>query len=196
MSENASVSGMIKKVDNKFAGKSEIDAARGSISKAFKGLNVVFSLLSFIGALLVGWICLKFFPKASKDSANLISTSLFRSLGIGLLVSIIIIPALILLAITGVGIPLAGLVFLLYLINIYLTKLVVGYSLGIWLSGKFEWKNMSQVFIFAIGLFVVYLLKMIPVLGAFVSLITFWVGLGALFLYYKSAFSKSPSKKS
>lgn len=195
MSDSASVSGMIKKVDTKFAGKKDFEAARGSLSKAFKGISAVANLLSFFGALLVGSLWLKFFPKASKDTANMVSLSFFKSLGTGLLVSILVFPVLILLAITGVGIPLAGILFSLFLISIYLTKIVVGYSLGAWLSAKLNWKNMSKEITFTLGLICVYLLKMIPYLGFFVSLIILWGGLGALVLYYKSALSQPLVKR-
>lgn len=195
MSEEASVSGMIKKMDLGFAYRQDFETARGSVAKAFRGISVLANLLSFFGALIVGSLWLKFFPKASKDTAGQVSKTFFKSLGVGVLISIIIIPALILLAITGVGFPLAGITFLIFLISLYLTKIVVGYSLGIWLKERFNWKDMSQGITFTIGLAVLYLLKIIPVIGAVSSIVVLWVGLGALVLYYKSSLYTSSSKK-
>jgi hypothetical protein len=102
-------------------------------------------------------------------------------MGVGFLVTIAAIPGVILLLITVVGIPLAGLVLFMLLIYGYLAKVVVGYALGRWMSAKFNWK-MTPYTEFALGLLIIYIIKLIPVVGFLAGLIVFWIGLGALTL--------------
>jgi hypothetical protein len=86
------------------------------------------------------------------------------------------------MAITIIGIPLAGIVFLILMIGVNLAKIVAGFALGVWISSKFKWNKLSSFWIMALGLLVIYILKAIPVVGGIVSITVLWVGLGALAL--------------
>jgi hypothetical protein len=186
ISDSATVGGTINKVENKFAGKKDVEQAGKNLPKVFAGIGLVARTISLIGALIIGFLALKLFNKTFSGSANIAAKSFFSSLGVGFLICIAAFPALLILALTGVGIPLAGLLVLILLINIYLAKIVAGLAVGNWLSAKFNWKKPSVYTVFAVGLVVVYLLKMIPFLGFFISLVVLWTGLGSLALYYKS----------
>jgi len=189
ISDSASVSGQIQKIESKIASQKEIETAKRGVFRAFKTFNLFMSLVSFVGALLVGYLWLKFFPKSFTDSANLVSNSFFKSLGVGFLVIVFTLPALILLAITLIGMPLAGVLFLLFTLYLYLSKIVVGLSLSNWLAGKFDWKKWSAFKLFAVGLLAVYLLKVFPFVGFIFSCLILLIGLGALVLNLKTHLS-------
>ena len=184
MSEGATVSGKIQKIENKFTDRAEIEKAKTGFSGAFKAFSLIGTIISFLGALIVGYLGLRFFPKTFTESSKLVSTSFLKSLGVGFLVTIVIVPILIVLAITGVGLPLAGILFLIFLINFYLAKIVVSVSLGEWITKKFNWKFKSAYGVFAVGLLAFYILKMIPIFGFLISLVVLWIGLGALTIHY------------
>ncbi len=190
ISDSATIGGTINKTENKFTGKNNLELARKDLPKAFATFRLAANIFSLIGVLIVGLICLKLFNKTFSESAKRVTNSFWTSLGTGFLICIAIIPALIILALTIVGIPLAGLVILVFLINMYLAKIVAGLSLGIWLSEKSGWKKPSVYAVFAAGMTAIYLLKMIPFLGFFISLVVLWTGLGALALHYKSVLKK------
>jgi hypothetical protein len=84
------------------------------------------------------------------------------------------------MAITIIGLPLAGVAFLFLMIGIYLAKIVVGFALGSWISAKLKWNKLSPFWVMALGLLVIYILKVIPVIGGIVSITVLWAGLGAL----------------
>jgi hypothetical protein len=188
MAEGAVVSGKVQKVVQKFADKKGIEKAKTGISSAFKTVNIFMTLISFIGAFIVGYLGLKYFPKLFSESASLVSKSFFKSLGIGFLVTLAALPVLIILVLTGVGAALAGILFLVFLLYLYLSKLVVSVSLGNWIAEKFNWK-MSVYGVFAVGLFGVYLLKEFPYFGFILGLVILWSGLGAMVINLKSSIS-------
>jgi hypothetical protein len=188
ISSNAKVLGNTYKheVDTKKA-KVDSETSKKQLASMFSGLKVVSTAMSFVGALIVGFIYSKFFQKNLLESSKLVSSSFWKSMGVGFLITISFVPAVIILLITVIGIPIAGLAVLMLMLYSYLTKIVVGFAVGIWISQKFKW-NLSQYIVFVLGLFVIYLLKMIPVVGSLSGLVIFWVGLGALAL---QTFSKS-----
>lgn len=185
MSSSASVSGSVNRVENKYVRDEDMEKARRGALSAFKSVRVVGTIISLIGAFIVGYLGLKLFPKTFTDSAKLVTDSFAKSLGVGFLISIAAIPVLIVLLITGVGSALAGVLLLLLLLNCYLSKIVVGLALGNLTSQKTGWK-MSVYGVLALGLVLVYLLKMVPMFGFLVTLVIVWTGLGALTLHYKS----------
>jgi hypothetical protein len=182
ISESAKISGNVYKseVDTAKADK-EVEAAKKQIPGIFNGFKFGLSLISFIGALIVGFLYFKFFPKSFTESSKLVTGSFWKSLGAGFLVSISFIPGLIILLITVVGIPVAGMAILILALYSSLAKIVVGSAFGNYLSQKFNWK-ISTYGAFAIGLLLIYLLKMIPVIGFLAGLTVLWSGLGALTL--------------
>lgn len=181
MDEAATVAGETHKTQYNMNANSSLMTVRNEIPRLLRGFGTVSNILSYLGALLVGFVYLKFFKAHFTGTAELAAKSFWKSLGVGLLVSILMIPALILLTITVVGAPLAGVTFMLLMIFFYLNKLIVGLCFGNWLSKRFSWKT-STYGAFALGLLGLYILRMIPFVGLFTNLAILWVGLGALTL--------------
>ena len=94
------------------------------------------------------------------------------------------IPSLIILGLTIVGIPLAGMLFLAFIIEIYLTKHIVALGVGHYLNKRFKRKKQSPIATFILGLTLYSLFTAIPVFGGLVGLLGFLLGLGALSQYF------------
>ncbi len=188
ISKSAKVAGNVYKSEVDTAQKDiDLAAAKKQIPVIMSTTKIVTTLLSFVGALIIGFLYLKLFGKHFTQTASIISTSFWKSLGVGFLVSISFVPGLIILLITIVGIPLAGLAVLMLILYSYLTKIVVGSALGNLVSQKIN-RKMSVFGAFTFGLLIIYLVGMIPVVGFLTGLVVFWAGLGALTL---RMFSKS-----
>lgn len=181
MADTATIAGMTHKTEYNMTVQKDVQTVRNQIPGILRGLGVFSTVVSFLGALVVGFVYLKFFKSHFTGTAELAAKSFWKSLGVGLLVTVLMVPVLILLAITVVGAPLAGVTFMLLMIFFYLNKLIVGLCFGNWLSKKFSWKA-STFGAFALGLLGLYILKMIPVVSIFTNLAILWVGLGALSL--------------
>jgi hypothetical protein len=186
ISESASVSGSIKKVENNLPTGRNVETARRDLSGGFRAFAILVKIASLIGAFIIGLLWLRLFPKSFIKSTDLVANSFFKSLGIGFLVTIFAFPILLILAVTVVGLPLAGILLLILLLSFYLSKLVISLCLGTWIVNKFGWKKLSQVWVFILGLILIYLLKQIHVIGFLTSIVVLFSGVGALVLYYKS----------
>lgn len=182
ISKEASISGMTTKVMPSGEMQRSRDRAQSFQNKFHFGLN----LLSFLGVLLVGFIGLKLLPKQVTEISENVSTKTLGSLGWGFLVTLLILPFLFVLVLTGVGIPLAGILFLVFILESYFAKLFVGFAVGKFILTKAGYKNMNLYLVMFAGMCVVYFVKAIPVLGFFASLSIWWIGLGAQVLYKKA----------
>lgn len=157
------------KVDNKMA------------VNGFKAFKSAISIYWFITTLVVGLLYLKFFKNHLTQTSEIVSKKFWKSFGIGLLIIITLIPASLLLLVTVIGIPLIKVIVLLTMLFVYLSRFVVSLALGKWMAIKFNWnKKMSNYWLFVFGLLAITVLKMIPMVGFFTSLIVISVGLGAL----------------
>jgi cytoskeletal protein CcmA (bactofilin family) len=157
------------------------EASKKKFDAFMYDFKIVSKAMSLLGALIVGFLYFKFFGKHFEESSNIVSGTLWKSLGVGFLVMVGFIPALFILIITVVGIPVAGLTFLMFILYSYLAKIVVGMALGAYLVKRFSWK-MPYFLSFAVGLLTIYILKMVPVVGGFVTIFVYLTGLGALTL--------------
>lgn len=188
ISQGAKIAGNIYKSEVKTASVSaSAQAARKQIPAALNAVKFGSSLAFFVGSLIVAFLYLKLFGRHFMQTSDMVSKSFWKSFGIGFLVSIAFIPGLIILLITVIGIPIAGLSLLMLLLYTYLAKIVVSLPLGSWISKRFNWK-MSTYGSSAFGLLTIFIIRMIPVVGPLAGLVILWAGLGALTL---TMFSKA-----
>ena len=180
ISGKAIITGAVHKAETKVPQK-ELQTFEGKLPKLTKAIGIVSTLGSYFGALIVGFLYLKLFGKHFNETASLITNSFWKSLGVGFLVAIAFIPGFIILLFTLVGIPVAGLSLFILLIYLYTAKIVVGSSLGNWISKRYNWK-MSTYKAFSIGLLVICILRLIPFVGGITGLVVCFAGLGALTL--------------
>lgn len=129
-------------------------------------------------AMLVGWLALTLFPKFFQTCAQAVGAG-WRSFGLGLGVLAATPVAIIVVAITVVGLPLSLISLAAYLVSIYLTQILVGAFLGRILlrptgSTKHDW-----LLGLLVGLVILTIAGHIPYLGGLVHLGVICLGLGA-----------------
>ncbi len=143
-------------------------------------------IVSFIGSLLLGFLLLKLFPKTSMGLSTQIKSDILRSLGVGFLIVIFALPVLLVLSLTVIGLPLAGMLVLVLCIALHLAKLSASYALGRFIATQFNWNKMGVYATAFIGLAVFYILRAVPAIGWITSMLFTWTGLGAIWLYTRS----------
>jgi cytoskeletal protein CcmA (bactofilin family) len=181
ISEDATITGNTYKSEVK-APQKDVQMATNGFPVIARALKLSSSIISLIGALIVGFLFLKLFGKKKfTEIAGMVTNSFWKTMGVGFLVTIAIVPGIVILLITVVGIPVAALAFLLILIYIYLAKIVVGSAFGTWITQRVNWKT-SVYGAFALGLVAIYILRLIPFVGFIAGLVVLWCGLGAFTL--------------
>ena len=100
---------------------------------------------------------------------------------------LIVIPiALLILAVTIIGAPLALILGVLFGIAVYLCKIFLGVLLGAWLlKTVFKQKESQLVWAMMLGIFVIYLICLIPLVGLLAKLVIVLWGLGAVMAMVK-----------
>lgn len=164
---------------------------KSQIDSDFRDFSLSIKILSFISALIIGFLYYKLFNSNFLGSANKVSKSFWKSLGVGFLITVAALPVFAVLIFSIIGIQLAWVLSLILMIGLYLTKIIVSFAVGNWVFSKLNWNKLSFFWIFAAGLVMIYALKLIPVVNFCVSLVIIWVGLGGLALH---TFSKADKK--
>lgn len=161
------------------------------VDKDFNNFKLFTKILSFVSALIVGFLYYKLLNDNFIGSAKRVTNSFWKSFSVGLLITVITLPVFILLLFTVVGIQIVWVSSLLLMLGLYLSKIAVGYALGNWISLKLKWKKISPFWAMALGLLLIFILKAVPQVGFLASLLTAWVGLGALTLHTFSRTNKT-----
>ena len=139
----------------------------------------VFTFLSIIGFFILGLIMVKYLSGIFMVVDEEIRTStLFKTL-LGFVMIIASFVALLLVAITVVGLPIALISSFLIFVALMLSGTFVAYSLGKWIcmQAKFE---KGDLICFVIGFVILNILFQIPYLGGLVSLVSMSLGFAAL----------------
>ncbi|MBI2942091.1 MAG: polymer-forming cytoskeletal protein [Chloroflexi bacterium] len=140
------------------------------------------SLIWLAGNLILGVLLVWLLPRPAMALRTAIDRGPLLSLGIGL-VALIGGPLIaILLAITLVGLPLALLTLVAYLLGLLVGWIITGYALG-HLIGRLverQWhRRVAEGWLVMVGLLALYLLTLVPYLGGLVALVAILLGLGA-----------------
>lgn len=168
------------------AGKVHIDSG-ARISGKVTALPVArgwgFHWLLMLGFLVAGIFVVSLVPRFTTEAAAIIPERPFRTALVGLGWFILVPIAVIVAAITVIGIPLAVITALLYGVVVYLSTVPFSVWLGWRLFGaRTRAGRQGVVLNFLIGGLLLLLVGIIPVVGPIVTLIAACVGLGAIVL--------------
>jgi hypothetical protein len=142
------------------------------------GFNI-FSLLAMLGYFILGLILVKYLPGIflAVDGEVRSSTLLKTFLGFVMIVASFI--AILLVAVTVVGLPIALISTLLILATLMLSGTFVSFSLGKWIGERAK-KKQSDLVYFIIGFVILNVLFLLPFVGSLVSLISMSLGFAAI----------------
>ncbi|WP_415378553.1 bactofilin family protein [Halosimplex sp. TS25] len=140
--------------------------------------GVFFTIYGMAVAVLFGAVLLLVFPGLSGDVAERATADPLRTGGIGLLTLVTVPVVLVALAITIVGIPLALAGTLAFALLAWVGTIYGRFVLGSWLLSLADVENRWAALL--LGVFVVALLRLIPVVDPLVRLAVFLLGFGAL----------------
>lgn len=154
-------------------------------SKGMRSLGVILSILGAIGMLVLGILLIHLFPKLFFTIEKEVEKdSIVRTI-IGFLLIIATVIVGVILAVTVIGLPIAAILGMFFIIALMTSGLFVSYC-----TGKFVTKrlniNTSDIGMFVIGFVILAILKLIPVLGFFASLVVVSLGFGAIFYALKN----------
>lgn len=145
---------------------------------ALVGIKLLTTLAFLISYLIGGLLLLRLTPFFVQRTAEMIHRDLWKSLGVGLIIVIIVPILAFILFITILGIPIAFILLAVYLLAIYLSKIMVSFALG----QKILNTKTPTFWGLVLGLLIYGILVLIPLIDWLVVLIVTAIGLGALYL--------------
>ena len=137
-----------------------------------------FQAVWLAAAMLVGWLGLVLFPGFFQASTHAVGAG-WRSLGLGFAVLAGVPVAIILTAITLVGLPASLMLLMAYLVAIYLAKVWVGAFLGQMLLKPTGVTKSDWLLGLLVGLLILTVVRFVPYLGGLVHFGVICLGLGA-----------------
>jgi len=145
-------------------------------------------LISLFSALVIGLVLISFWREQIIKITNLISAKAGVSLGWGILALLLTPLIAIILLITIIGIPLALILMALWLIAMYVSKILVGILIGRTILSKYWLKQKdSLILAMIVGIVIAYLVFAIPFIGWVIALMAMLFGLGGIMLALKKA---------
>ena len=137
-----------------------------------------FQAVWLAAAMLVGWLGLVLFPSFFQTSTHAVGAG-WRSLGLGFAVLAGVPVAIIVTAITLVGLPASLILLVTYLVAIYLAQIWVGAFLGQILLKPTGVTKSDWLLGLLVGLLILTVVRFIPYLGGLVHFGVVCLGLGA-----------------
>jgi cytoskeletal protein CcmA (bactofilin family) len=134
--------------------------------------------VSFVSTLILGLLSLRFLPGFHRATVNILRERPWMSLAIGF-VAVVVIPVVCtLLLMTVLTIPIALILTASFFILLYWSRIFVIHRIGEAIIGRLRTAP-GRFSAFLVGLFVYYLLAIIPVIGWLVVILVVLFGLGA-----------------
>lgn len=146
------------------------------------------SLFSIFAALIVGLVIISLFGEKIEKLTNTMRKKTWPSIGIGIIIMFITPILLFLLLITLIGIPLATIIFALWLIALYVGKILTSILFGRYLFEKLaKQKKQSLIWSMILGIVSTYIIFSLPFIGWLFSFVAIWLGIGGLWFYFREA---------
>lgn len=143
-------------------------------------------LFSVFSALVIGLVLISLWKKPIIEITNKMQSNTAATIGWGIIIFFITPIISILLLFTIIGIPLALIIFVIWLIFLYFGKIFAGILIGQTLMKKLlPKKNDSLIWSMIIGVVVAWLIFSIPLIGWALSLAAVWWGMGGTWLYFR-----------
>jgi hypothetical protein len=146
------------------------------------GGKVVKKILAFLMIFLIGLLLIVIAPNKMNSLAEAIVIHPWQSLGWGALLFIATPIAIVIVMITVIGIPIGLITGAVYGIALYLAQIPVALMLGLLILKRSVVTESKGIMIgaLAIGLVILHLLRLIPIAGFIIALLTIVFGLGSL----------------
>jgi len=142
------------------------------------GFNI-FGLLAMLGYFILGLILVKYLPGIIQAvDSELRSSTLLKTL-LGFVMIIASFIAILMVAATVVGLPIALIATLLILAALMLSGTFVSFSFGKWIGERAN-KKQSDLVYFIIGFVILNVLFLLPLVGGLISLISMSLGFAAI----------------
>ncbi|MFW5879645.1 MAG: hypothetical protein ACOCUV_02350 [bacterium] len=146
-------------------------------------------LLKFITTLVLAFILVHVFKVFSVRVNNILSSSFFKSILVGLLTTFLLPIIILIFFISLVGLPIGLLLGLIFTILILIAPAVSGVFIGSWIRKIFNKTNEYAVDFHsaALGVILYTILQFVPVVGGFIRFVVLIAAFGAMIRFIRKS---------
>lgn len=148
--------------------------------RGFAKIIGLFSLLWLIGSLILGIVLVMLFPSMFLRTKDEIVSSTLKKTIVGFVLILASIALMIILFITIVGIPIALMACMVFIIALVLANFFVAFALGRKIGGIFR-ANLGNVVSFVIGFIVLNIILVIPFIGGLAQIVVSSLGFASIY---------------
>ena len=152
-----------------------------------------FVSINFISTLILGLLSVRFLPSFHQSVITTLIEKPWTSLGIGFVAAVVLPVVCILLLATVVAIPIAIILLTAFFIMLYWARIYAIGRIGEFILARLRPAS-SRAFAFVLGLFVYYLLSIIPVIGWLVVPVVMLFGFGAELITRKQVYTTAKTQ--
>ena len=170
----------------------ETSQVRENLPAILAGLSFFSLLTTLFFGLIFLWLCRYYILHASHFAYD----STLKTVGVGFLVLLLTPLLTLILLVTVIGVPLGLTLLALWLIFLYMAKVMAAMLIGFKIVKTHEKTTFSRMFGgFVLGVFIYTLIGMVPVIGWVINLIFVMIALGSMTLYEFELFYQLRKKK-
>jgi hypothetical protein len=159
---------------------------------AFGASMLFMSFVGLISSFVLGALLIKLMPNFMAKTAETVGSKSWQSMLLGLAVLFLTPIVALVLLMTVIGMPLAFILMLAYILILYISKLFTSIYVGkIFIKAK----DASLYLLLFLGLLVYYLVGLIPIIGWISSLLFVITGIGAYLLQKQEEYKTLRVKK-
>ncbi len=177
-------------------GKVRIDPAAkvgGTVTVLPRGKRGMFRFLWMFGFIVAGAVAVALIPRFAAEAAEILGLRPGRSALVGLACLILIPCAIVIAAITVVGIPLALVASALYVTLVYLARVPIALWLGQRVPGGGSRAGRTGALVnFLIGGLILLVIGFLPAVGGFITALATILGFGTLLLRIQALRGRQP----
>ncbi len=170
MDENVELSGPVTHVNlgpfQKFFG---LKYKPSAIQKSYAAGSLISSIAKFIAIFLLGSLVLLLFKKFKRIEETIVLNPL-RAFLIGLLAEILIIPAILVLTISIIGIPFIPVFILIIFIGVFIGSVILIHMLGSFIFNEFKKNGLHFTMNLLLGLLILSLFPLLSKIGMWFSI--------------------------
>ncbi len=146
----------------------------------------LFSILAAIGFLILGLIFVRFLPGPFGAVVRQVERRSVIHTIAGFFAAIVSAIVLLIIAITIIGLPIAFVGGLLFIVALTISPLFVAFALGDIIISRARWRA-GPLWIFVLGFVVLQILFFIPLLGAIIQIVAISLGYGGILYALRGA---------
>jgi cytoskeletal protein CcmA (bactofilin family) len=173
----------------------DVERVRTGSMVAVSSVRIVKTIIDVVATIVFGLLFIYLLPNYTSRVLKTVSSKLWKNLGIGFLATVITPILFVILLITIVGIPFSLLLLFSYVILAYFAKIFVSMVIGEKVFKYLGAKKTNSAWILIVGLFVYYLISLIPALGPIFVFLVMLSGIGALLITKRDYFILLRGKK-